>query len=240
MGEFADQVVLVTGAGRGIGRAVAEAFAAHGAILAANDLAPVNLDETLASIRSAGGRAGDYIFDVAKKMPVQAMVDQVFADWGRIDVLVNCGGVNPNATILDMDEWEWHRTLDVNLGGPFWAMQVVGRLMREQGGGVMVNVASLETRAPERQNCAATIASLLALVGLTQQGAQEFAPYGIRVNMVCSGLAGKAGEWMRADLKEQGWLNDIPQGRPPSMVKAVLFLCSQAAHVTGQVIYIES
>jgi NAD(P)-dependent dehydrogenase (short-subunit alcohol dehydrogenase family) len=122
-------------------------------------------------------------------------------------------------------------------------MQVVGRVMREQGGGVMVNVASQFVSDLDREDCAATIASKLGLAGLTQQAAQEFAPYGIRVNMVCSGLVGKTWERMQADLKMQGRMGDVPMdnilGRMPSIVEAVLFLCSQAAHVTGEVIRIE-
>ena len=133
MTDFSDKVTLVTGAGRGIGRHIAEAFASQGAVVAANDITPINLDETVQRITSAGGRARAYIFDVAKRMPVQAMVDQVLEDWGRIDILVNNAGVEPHASILDMDEWDWHRTLDVNLSGPFFAMQHVGRAMRQRG-----------------------------------------------------------------------------------------------------------
>ncbi|HEX9028434.1 MAG TPA: SDR family NAD(P)-dependent oxidoreductase, partial [Anaerolineales bacterium] len=132
MSEFADQVVLVTGAGRGIGRAIAEGFAAQGAILALDDVSPVNLDETLRRIRASGGKAQDYVFDVAKKMPVQGMIETILQDWGRIDILINNAGVEPHASILEMDEWDWHRTLDVNLSGPFFTMQSAGRLMREQ------------------------------------------------------------------------------------------------------------
>jgi NAD(P)-dependent dehydrogenase (short-subunit alcohol dehydrogenase family) len=141
--EFQDKVVLVTGAGRGIGRAIAETFAAQGAVVAANDLSPVNLDETLRRIQSSGGRSRDYVFDVAKKMPVQGLVQSVLEDWGRIDILVNNAGVEPHAPLLTLDEWDWQRTLDVNLSGPFYTMQAAGRVMREAGGGAIVNIASI-------------------------------------------------------------------------------------------------
>jgi 3-oxoacyl-[acyl-carrier protein] reductase len=93
MAHIKDKVVLITGAGRGPGRSIAEAFAARQAIVAANDLTPINLDVTLERIVSAGGRAKDYIFDVSKKMVAQTMIDQVLSDWGRIDILVNHAAV---------------------------------------------------------------------------------------------------------------------------------------------------
>src|SRR5574341_759193 len=103
MSEFEGKVVLVTGAGRGIGRAIAEAFAARGARVAANDITPVNLDETVRRITAAGGSCKGFVFDVAAKMPVQAMIEEIRDAWERIDILVNNAGVEPHASILEID-----------------------------------------------------------------------------------------------------------------------------------------
>lgn len=245
MFDFKDKVVLVTGAGRGIGRAIAEAFAGQGACVAANDLTPVNLDETVRRITAAGGRGKDYVFDIAKKMPVQALVEAVLEDWGRIDILVNNAGVEPHAALLDMDEWDWRRTIDVNLSGPFFTMQSVGRVMREQGGGVIVNIASIAGRAHGLKDRAAYVASKTGLIGLTREAARELAAYQIRVNAVCPGVIETE---MTAALRQdeemlQRWLADIPQGRlgvPEDVVNLVLFLCSDgAAYLTGQAINVD-
>ncbi len=111
MGGFTDKVVLVTGAGRGIGRAIALAFAREGAHVAANDLTPVNLDQTVAS---ADGRATAFLADVAMRAPVQAMVEQIREAFGRIDILVNNAGVEPHGSLLTLDEWDWARAMAVN------------------------------------------------------------------------------------------------------------------------------
>jgi NAD(P)-dependent dehydrogenase (short-subunit alcohol dehydrogenase family) len=245
MNVFENQVVLISGAGRGIGRAIAEAFAAEGAIIAANDITPINLDGVVAGIRGRGGRAADYIFDAAKRMPVQAMVDQVLDDWGRIDILVNNAGVEPHASILDMDEWDWQRTLDVNLSGPFYLMQHAGRAMRQQGGGCIVNIASIAGRAHGLKERAAYVASKTGLIGLTREAAREFAAYGVRVNAVCPGVIATE---MTAALRQDAamlehWLADIPLGRlgaAGDVAGLVLFLCSPAAaYITGQAIHVD-
>ena len=114
MDEFAGKVVLITGAGRGIGRELALAFSSLGAIVAANDINPISLEETISQITQTGGTARAYIFDVAKRMPIEGMVSQVLEHFGRIDILVNHATVAPDAFLLDMDEWDFHRTLDVN------------------------------------------------------------------------------------------------------------------------------
>lgn len=245
MSDFTDKVVLITGAGRGIGRAIAEGFAAQGAIIAANDINPVNLDETVERITSAGGRARGYVFDAAKRMPIQGLVSQVLDNWGRIDILINNAAVEPHASLLEMDEWDFHRTLDVNLAGPFFTMQLAGRAMREQGGGVMVNIGSIAGRAHGLRNRAAYVASKMGLIGLTREAARELAAYNIRVNAVCPGIIETemtaAGRQDEVVLRK--WLEDIPQGRlgkPADVVGVVLFLCSPAAaYLNGQAINVD-
>jgi 3-oxoacyl-[acyl-carrier protein] reductase len=243
--DFTSKVALVTGAGRGIGRVIARELARAGAVVAANDLTPVNLDTTILQIQQDGGQAKDYVFDVAKRMPVQAMVDQVLDDWEHIDILVNNAGVEPHGSLLDLDEWDWRRTLDVNLSGAFFTMQHVGRAMRDQGGGVMVNIGSIAGRAHGLPGRAAYAASKMGLVGLTHEAAREFAAYHIRVNLVCPGVIETE---MTAELRKNAdmmkkWLEDIPQGRlgkPEQVAALVMFLCSDAAaYITGQSIHVD-
>ena len=237
--NFKDKVVLVTGAGRGIGRAIAESFAAQGALVAANDITPINLDQTIQQITDAGGVAKDYVTDIAKKMPVQAMVDQVLDEWERIDILVNNAGVEPHAPLLDLDAWDWQRTIDVNLSGPFYTTQIVGRVMREQGGGSIVNIAG---RGHGRKDRAAYVASKLGLIGLTREAARELAEYNIRVNAVCPGVI----ETESRDENEEmvaRWKADIPLnrlGQPQDVVGLTMFLCSdEARYITGQAINVD-
>jgi 3-oxoacyl-[acyl-carrier protein] reductase len=243
--DFKSKVVLVTGAGRGIGRAIAVAFAAAGASVAANDLTPINLDTTVAQITGAGGLVKDYIFDVAKMMPVQEMVDQVLVDLGRIDFLVNSAGVQPQVPLLEMDEWDWRRTLDVNLCGPFFTTQVVGRAMRQQGGGVIVNIAVSADRANGLVNSSAFVASKTGLIGLTRQSARVLAAYNIRVNAVCPLLIepDRPVAQVQDEDKSQPQSGEISLGRlgrSKEVADLVLLLCSAAAaDITGQVINLD-
>jgi NAD(P)-dependent dehydrogenase (short-subunit alcohol dehydrogenase family) len=112
MDIFDKKIVLVTGAGKGTGRRVAETFAAHGATVAINDVSPVNLDETMAHIMASGGQVKTYVEDIAKKMPIQGLLNSVLDDFGRIDILVNCAEVEPQKTVLEMDDWDWQRTME--------------------------------------------------------------------------------------------------------------------------------
>jgi 3-oxoacyl-[acyl-carrier protein] reductase len=242
MDDFVDKVVLITGAGRGVGREVALAFASLGAIVAANDINPLSLDDTVNRIEQEGGRGRSYVFDIAKRMPIEALVAQTLEHYGRIDILVNHARVKPDAALLDMDEWEFHRTLDVNLGGPFFMMQQVGRVMRQQGAGMIVNLISIPERADIIDGQTAHIASQAGLIGLTQAAAGELLVYQIRVNGICTGVVDTAPvppavldlvsfhRWMEA-------YPEVKKGEHGSVVSLVLFLCSQAASsLTGQIL----
>ena len=178
MTDFTGKIALITGAGKGTGRAVAEAFAAQSARVAANDISPVNLDETVAHILSAGGQVKPYVEDIAKKMPVQALLNAVLDDFGRIDILVNCAEVEPQKSVLEMDDWDWQRTLDVNLSGAFLLTQSVGRIMKEKGGGVILHVGE-RAKGPEKR--AAYMTAKAGLAAFAALAAYEFSEYGIRV-----------------------------------------------------------
>jgi 3-oxoacyl-[acyl-carrier protein] reductase len=175
------KVVLVTGAGKGTGRRVALALAAHGANVAVNDITPVNLDETVAQIASSGGRVKVYVTDIAKKLPIQGLLNQVLDDFGQLDILINCAEVEPQKTILEMDEWDWVRTLDVNLTGAFLLTQSAGRIMKEKGGGLIIHIGE---RAKGKGHRAAYLASKAGLEALVRNAAVELAADGICVRLV--------------------------------------------------------
>lgn len=185
MNVLAGKVILITGAGRGSGRILATAFAERGAIVAANDISPINVEAVVEEINQKGFRARAYIEDVAKKLGAQNLIKQVEDDFGRIDVLVNHASVQPRVSLLEMDEWDWHRVLDVNLTGVFLMTQSVGRVMRDQGSGVMINL--IDVNQESVMNEAAFVASMQGLIGFTRQAAGELNPQGIHVHMVETG-----------------------------------------------------
>lgn len=191
MKELAGKVVLITGAGKGSGRALAQALAERGAIVAANDISPVNVEEVVDEIVAQGRRAKAYIEDVAKKLGAQNLIKQVEDEFGGIDVLINHASVHPHDALLDMDEWDWHRTLDVNLTGAFLMTQSAGRVMRAsslkggKGSGVIINLVTLNQGLAGDE--AAFVASMQGLAGFTSQAARELSPFGIRVHAVETG-----------------------------------------------------
>jgi NAD(P)-dependent dehydrogenase (short-subunit alcohol dehydrogenase family) len=130
--NFTDKVALVTGAGRGIGKAIAIAFAQADARVAINDVNPESCAKTADEIIALGGQAMACHADVANKLAVQSMLIDIEDRWGRVDILINNAGVEPHKPIVQLDEWDWNRTIDVNLKGAFLCSQSVGRMMRQQ------------------------------------------------------------------------------------------------------------
>ena len=182
METLKDKIVLITGAGKGSGRILAQAFAEQGAIVAANDVSPVNVEEVVEQIVVKGGQAKAFIDDIAKKVAVQNIINQVEDEFGQIDLLINHAAVEPNIPLLEMDEWDWHRTLDVNLTGAFLMTQSMGRVMRLRGSGAIINL--ITNPGSEDHGKAAFIASMRGLDAFTRQAAWELNPYGIRVHAV--------------------------------------------------------
>lgn len=173
------KVIFVNGAGRGLGRMLAETFARRGARVAANDLSPITLDWA-DELQSQGYSLRTYTEDPTRKIVAQGLIKQIEDEWGRIDVLVHHAAVAPSSSLLSMDEWDWHRSLDLNLTAAFLLIQSVGRIMRQQGYGLILLLLSLD----EAQAYPAFFTAQMGLWGLALQARRELAPYGIRVEML--------------------------------------------------------
>ncbi len=240
--DLTEKVALVTGAGRGIGRAIAAALAGAGATVAVNDIDAASAGRTA---RALGAPARAYPADVSDPVAAQGMVTQCAADLGGLHILVNNAGIEPHAPILEMSLDDWGRTLAVNLSAAFYTSQIAGRIMRAAGGGVIVNIASIAGHNIPLPNRASYVASKAGLIGFTKECAREFAAHGIRVNAVCPGvIATEMTAALRGNAAQmQKWLADIPQGRlgqPDDVAGVVLFLCSDAAaYLTGQAINVD-
>jgi NAD(P)-dependent dehydrogenase (short-subunit alcohol dehydrogenase family) len=178
--DIKNKVILITGAGKGRGRFLADALSKHGAIIAANDISPMNVEDVVKKINESGGKAKSYIEDVAKKVGAQALIKTVEDDFGRIDILINHASVQPQVGLLKMDEWDWHRVLDVNMTGAFLMMQSVGRVMKEQGSGLMITLIA-ETGNISSKEAGAYFASQAGLRELSNQMNVELSPYQVKV-----------------------------------------------------------
>ncbi|MCB9453485.1 MAG: glucose 1-dehydrogenase [Anaerolineaceae bacterium] len=237
-----DKVALVTGAGRGIGRAIAQGLSDAGAVVAVNDIDAPSAALTCGFLH---GDTNPYAADVADPQAVQGMVEQVMSDFGRLDILVNNAAVEPFASILEMSIEDWRQAIDVNLSAAFYTSQAAGRIMRDAGGGVIVNIGSIAGHNIPIALRSGYVASKAGLIGFTRECAREFAAYNIRVNTVCPGVIETE---MTAHLRDNQaqmakWLADIPQGRlgiPEDVVGVVLFLCSDGSrYLTGQAINVD-
>lgn len=234
------KVVLVTGAGKGIGRAIASRFAAAGSVLAVNDVSIDSVKETVASIESNGGKAMPAVADVSDSEAVGSMIDAVMQTHGRIDVVVNNAGiVSPMLHFFEADEAWWRRIIDVNLTGHFLVSHPAAKIMAKQGGGSIINMSSGgATRA--HRSFTAYDATKGGVEALTRAMALDLGPYNIRVNALMPGSIDTSGLSLD-DRRLRG--ENVPLGRigePGDMTGAALFLASDdAAYITGDVIRID-
>lgn len=174
------KIALVTGAAKGVGKEIALALGRAGARVVVVDVNPDGAQATVDAITQAGGTALVQIADVANKMGVQTMLYAVLDAWERIDIVVNAAYVAPHNTALKMDEWEWNRTLDVNLKGAFLVSQTAARAMKETGGGLIVNILRPAGETPH----AGVRAARAGLAGLTEACAAEWSGFSVRVEAV--------------------------------------------------------
>ncbi len=239
-GLVQDKVALVTGAASGIGRATAQIFAREGARVAVADLNLDGCEETAAMIKKAGGDAFAIRCNVARSAEVQAMVEQVVRAYGRLDLGFNNAGVSPaGGRIGEIPEDDWDRVIAINLTGVWLCMKYELAQMTAQGGGVIVNTASIMGLVGERRT-GAYCAAKHGVVGLTKTAALEYAKRNIRVNAVCPGstLTPMMQKGFERDPRlEEAYKQSHPLGRlgtPQDIGEAVVWMCSgEASFVTG-------
>ena len=230
---------MITGAARGIGRAIAEKLADEGADVALCDLNREWLEESLKACGSKGCKAAGYAVDVSLPADVQKAVDAVMNDFGRIDILVNNAGITRDGFLLRMSEQDWDAVLNVNLKGTFLFTKSVAKIMLKQRSGAIVNLASIIGLIGNAGQCNYA-ASKAGVIALTKSAAKELASRNIRVNAVAPGfITTKMTESLPEDIRGK-MLAAIPLerfGAPDDVADAVLFLASdRAAYITGQVI----
>jgi meso-butanediol dehydrogenase / (S,S)-butanediol dehydrogenase / diacetyl reductase len=235
------RVVAITGAGLGIGRACALAYAAEGAAVAVTDVDRALADGVVREIEAAGGRAAAWGLDVTDRAALPGIVDAIVDGLGPLDVWHNNAGISTMRPFLELTEAEWDANLDVNAKGVFNCSQVVARLLIGRGrGGKIINTASMAGRTGKAPYLAHYVASKFAVVGLTQAMAAELAPFGITVNSICPGfvvtsMQEREAQWeadlrgISADEVRRLYVDATPLGRletPEDVAAIAVFLAS--------------
>jgi 3-oxoacyl-[acyl-carrier protein] reductase len=242
MNELASQVAVVTGAGRGIGQAIALKLAAAGADVACVDLKPEFCAETVQKAEGLGRRAWPFAANVSDAASVEAAAEQILAATGKVDILVNNAGITKDGLIMRMSEADWDAVLDINLKGTFLFTKAFTRSFLKQRSGRIVNIASVIGLIGNAGQCNYG-ASKAGVIGFTKSAARELASRGITVNAIAPGFIETAMTAKISAEAREALLKQIPLGnlgQPDDVANAVLFLASPAArYITGQVLPVD-
>ena len=242
MAQLVNQIAVVTGAGRGIGRAIALKFAAEGAEVACISRTAENSEKIASEIRGTGRRAWGYAVDVSDAAAVTTAVEKILADARRVDILVNNAGITRDGLLMRMSEADWDAVLDTNLKGAFLFTKAFSRVFLKQRSGRIINVASVVGLVGNAGQ-ANYAASKAGLIGFTKSVARELGSRGITVNALAPGfidtdMTAALNDSARAEL-----LKNIPLGclgQAEDIAGSALFLASPAArYITGQVLAVD-
>jgi 3-oxoacyl-[acyl-carrier protein] reductase len=242
MSQLANKIAVITGAGRGIGRAIALKFAAAGADIVCVSRTMENAEKVAAEVRALGRKAWSHALDVADASAVTAAVEKILAEAGKVDILVNNAGVTRDGLLMRMSEANWETVLNTNLKGAFLFTQALSRSFLKQRSGRIINISSVIGLIGNAGQCNYA-ASKAGLLGLTKSVAKEFASRGVTVNALAPGLietdmTAVLSPELKTELLKQIPLNTF--GRPEDVADGALFLAGPGAgYITGQVLAVD-
>ena len=242
MKRFENKIVLVTGAGRGIGASIAKRFASEGAEVIVNysgndEAAQKTVDE----ITATGGQAQKYKCSVNDSESVKVMIDEIIKEFGRIDILVNNAGITKDGLMLRMTDEDFDRVIDVNLKGTFNCTKYVSKYMLKQKSGKIINISSVVGLSGNAGQVNYS-ASKAGIIGITKSAAKELSSRGITVNAVAPGFIETDMTRKLPEEIREGACKQIPLGRfgqPEDVAKAVAFLAAEGSYLTGQVLAVD-
>lgn len=247
MQNLKNKVVLITGARRGMGKSHAIALAKQGAKVVVTDINQDDCQKVVDEIKNFNGEAIAFKLDVSNKSEVDSVVAEIVKKFGQLDILINNAGIVQFKPFLELSEEDWDKTIDINLKGEFLCAQAAARVMKEKGGGVIVNIASVAMgqQGIGMPNIAHYCASKGGIAAMTEALATELAPFNIRVNAIAPGMIETPMiDVVKSDPKMlEAMLQRVPLkrvGRPEEVSELVVFLASDSSsYMTGAVVVID-